>query len=95
VPSFDSLREYAKKHRIEFESNEDLAQHPEIYKLFETELSKYQKDLANYERVRKFTILNSPLTIENDELTPTMKVKRRVVEAKFKEFIDKMYADVV
>lgn len=95
VPSFDSLKEYAKKHRIEFSNNEDLSQHPEIYKLLEGELSKFQKDLANYERVRKFTILNSPLTIENDELTPTMKVKRRVVEAKYKELIEKMYADVV
>ncbi|MBI5020767.1 MAG: long-chain fatty acid--CoA ligase [Ignavibacteriales bacterium] len=95
VPNFDMLREYAKKHHIQFQSNEDLAQHPEIYKLFEGEISKFQKDLANYERVRKFTILNSPLTIENDELTPTMKVKRRVVEAKFKDVIDKMYADLV
>ncbi|MBI5475803.1 MAG: long-chain fatty acid--CoA ligase [Ignavibacteriales bacterium] len=95
VPSFDMLRDYAKKHHLKLTSNEDLANHPDIYKMFEGEIAKFQKDLANYEKVRKFTILSEPLTIENDELTPTMKVKRRVVEAKFRDLIEKMYADVV
>lgn len=95
VPSFDVLKEYSRHLGIRFKDNEELVNHPEIYKLLETELSKIQKDLANYERVRKFTILSNPLTVENDELTPTLKVKRRVVEEKFKNLIEKMYADVL
>jgi len=95
VPNFDLLSEYSKRMGISFKDNVELANHPEIYKLLERELAKIQKDLATYERVRKFTILSSPLTIENDELTPTLKVKRKVVEEKYKHLIDKMYADMM
>ncbi len=94
VPNFDSLKDFADRHGIKYNNTEELSSNPEIYKLLEEVMSKLQKDLANYERVRKFTILGKPLTIENNELTPTLKVKRKVVEERFKELIDKMYRGV-
>lgn len=94
VPNFDSLKDFADRHGIKYDTPEELSGNPEIYKLLEGVMSKLQKDLANYERVRKFTILGKPLTIENNELTPTLKVKRKVVEERFKELIDKMYQGV-
>jgi len=53
-----------------------------------------QKDLATFERVRKFTILDHPLTVEEGEITPTMKVRRRAVEERYRPLIEKMYEGV-
>lgn len=94
VPNFDVIKEYASKHHVSFQTVEDLTNHQEIYKLLETELNKIQRDLANYERIRKFTILSRPLTIENGEITPTLKPRRKIIEENFREVIDKMYAGV-
>ncbi len=94
VPDFTAVKEYAVKHHIDFDDEDDLAAKPEIYKLFENEMAVIQKDLANYERVRKFTILRHPLTIEDGEITPTMKIRRKVVEERYKDVIAKMYENV-
>ena len=94
VPQFDELKEFASQREITYKNIEDLTQNPEINKLLQGEMNRIQKDLANYERVRKFTILTQPLTIENDELTPTLKIKRKVVEEKFKNLIEEMYHGV-
>ncbi|MGB2959161.1 MAG: long-chain fatty acid--CoA ligase, partial [Bacteroidota bacterium] len=71
VPDYDTLQEFADARNIPYAGNADLAKDPTINELIETEISQVQKDLANYERVRKFTLLESPFTIENGELTPT------------------------
>jgi long-chain acyl-CoA synthetase len=94
VPNFELLRSFAAKQNILFTTHEELSRHPEIYSLFDQELRDRQKDLANYERVRKFTILSRPFTVENDELTPTLKVKRKVIEERFRDEIEKMYEGI-
>ncbi|MFN4110888.1 MAG: long-chain fatty acid--CoA ligase, partial [Ignavibacteria bacterium] len=70
---------------------EDLAHHPEIYKLIEKDIQTLQKNLANYERIRKFVILDKPFTIEGGELTPTLKVRRKVIEERYANLIKEMY----
>ncbi|MBI4548448.1 MAG: long-chain fatty acid--CoA ligase [Ignavibacteriae bacterium] len=95
VPDFDMLKEYAESEHISYNgSEEQLLSMPEINKFFEEEIGRIQKDLSQYERVRKFTLLGKPLTIENGEITPTLKVRRKVVEEKFKSIIDKMYEGI-
>jgi long-chain acyl-CoA synthetase len=91
VPDFNAIQEYAAGRKLFYRSVEELAQRQEIYELLEEEINKIQKNLANYERVRKFVILNKPLSIENSEITPTMKVRRKIVEEKFKYLIERMY----
>ena len=92
VPEFDVLREYAREHSLDHRENvEEMIGDSAIYKLFRDEIERIQKDLASYERVRRFTLLKRPLTIENGEITPTMKVRRKVVEEKFQDVIEKMY----
>jgi long-chain acyl-CoA synthetase len=54
-------------------------------------MSKLQKKLANYERVRKFALLDQPFTIETGEITPSLKIKRKVVEEKYNYLIEQMY----
>lgn len=91
VPDFESLKSYASKNGIRYTTDADLAKHPEVYRLIESDVQALQKDLATYERVRKFVLLDSPLTVENGELTPTLKVKRKVVEEKYRDLIEQMY----
>lgn len=91
VPHFDRIREHAKRLNLRFTRPQELIENEQIRSLFEEEIASRQKNLANYERVRKFTLLPRPLTIENGEITPTLKVRRKIVEGRFKDEIDRMY----
>ena len=91
VPDFDAIREHADKNGIEYRSVTDLTNHPEIHSLIERDIQNLQKDLANFERVRRFALLDKPFTIENGELTPTQKVKRNIVEERYRDIIENMY----
>ena len=91
VPDYEALKEYADANRIQYSSQEELVKMKQIYEMLEKELSQFQKKLANYEKVRKFTILENPLTIEGGELTPKLSVKRKVVEERYSDLIDGMY----
>ena len=92
VPNFERIKEHARTRNLPDGDPRALANRPEIRALFENEVAVLQKHLANYERVRNFTILDRPLTAENGELTPTLKVRRKVVEHLFKDEIERMYA---
>lgn len=92
VPDFDSLKQYADENKIPYQQVEDLTKTKEIYALIDKELAKLQKGQANYERVRKFVILDKPFSIETGEITPTMKVKRKIVEERYSNLINEMYS---
>jgi long-chain acyl-CoA synthetase len=91
VPDFEALKEYADANRIQYNDIDELVQLKQIYELLDDELDIFQKKLANFERVRKFTILDKPFTIEGGELTPSLKVKRKVIEERYKGLIEDMY----
>ena len=91
VPDYDSLSEYADSHGIPYKDKKDLARNPEIMRMIELRIQHTQKDLANYEKVRRFTLLEEALSIENGGLTPTMKVKRKAVEERYRDLIESMY----
>ena len=91
VPDFEAIKEYADSHEITYASTEELARNSEIYKVIEKDMSKFQKQLANYERVRKFVLLEKPFSIETGEITPSMKIKRKFVEERYRHMIEEMY----
>ncbi len=94
VPDFEALKEFADSRNIPYTSNSELAQNKQIYDLLEKELAAMQKKLANYERVRKFALLDKPFSIESGEITPTLKLKRKVIEERYSHLIDEMYAEL-
>lgn len=94
VPDYDALKQYAESQGIKYHDTADLVRKEEIIKFIEKNIQELQRDLAHYERVRKFTLLDKPLTIENGELTPTLKVKRKVVEERYADLIESMYRGV-
>lgn len=91
VPDFEALKEYADSNNISYQNEMDLTKNEKIYKLLDNELNQMQRTLANYERVRKFALLDRPFTIETGEITPSMKIRRKYIEEKYGELIEKMY----
>ncbi len=91
VPDPDMLESLAKKLSVEYNELKDLTDNDIIHNFFESEIDVLQKPLAKYERVRKFALLDTPFTIESGELTPTLKLKRKVIEEKHKAIIDDFY----
>lgn len=90
--TLDSLevQKYINDHKLNIDSFE-LVKDPMIISLIDEEIKIKIADFADYEQIRKFTILENDFTIETGELTPTLKVKRKFVEQKYKSFIDAMY----
>jgi len=91
VPDFEALKEYADANRIQYESPQELVKLKQINELLDKEMSNFQKNLANFERVRKFTLLEKPFSVEDGELTPKLSVKRKVVEERYGDLIEDMY----
>jgi len=91
VPDFDVLKDFAKLNHVPLSARQELIEKPDVIQLFDLEINLLQQDLPSYERVRKFTLLSNPFTIEEGELTPTLKVRRKVINEKYKDIIDRMY----
>lgn len=94
VPDFEAIKEYADTHKIPYTSVVDLTKSEEIHKLIEQDIQALQRDLANYERVKRFVLLDKPLTIEEGEITPTLKVRRKAIEDRYAHLIESMYRSV-
>jgi long-chain acyl-CoA synthetase len=93
VPNFVILEEYCQKNNIPFTSREEVIKNPQIIKLYEDIIEKRTESLGQVEKIKKFTLLTSELTQEGGELTPTMKLKRKFINQKYKDIIDKMYEE--
>ncbi|HEX8286594.1 MAG TPA: long-chain fatty acid--CoA ligase [Pyrinomonadaceae bacterium] len=93
VPNFEQLSNYAKLKNLDLKTPKEFCENPRINNLFEREIEKLTSDLSQYEKVKKIVLLENELTVESGELTPTLKVKRRVVNEKYKNTIDKIYAE--
>jgi long-chain acyl-CoA synthetase len=93
VPNFEQLESYAKSEGLNLKKPKDFCESARIFKLVEGEVEKLTKDLAKFEKVKKIALLEEEMTVEGGELTPTLKVKRRVVDEKYRHIIDKIYAE--
>ena len=91
-PAFEELTKWAEANHLQFSTPRGLVTHPEVVQLFEDVVERQNAGLARYEQIKKFRILPESLSIESGHLTPTLKVKRRVVESDFKGLIEEMYA---
>jgi long-chain acyl-CoA synthetase len=92
VPNFDNLDKWAKENGVAYSSRDDLISRPEVVALYEDTIAGLTKNLAQFEKIKKISLISKEFTIDAGELTPTLKVKRRVVEEKYKDVIDRMYA---
>jgi long-chain acyl-CoA synthetase len=93
VPVFERLEQFARSLRIPFTSRTELIESPQVIEQIAAEIDELCSPFASFERVKKFGLLEDDFTVESGELTPSMKVKRRVVEEKYKPLIDSLYED--
>ncbi|MCK6603476.1 MAG: long-chain fatty acid--CoA ligase [Ignavibacteriaceae bacterium] len=91
VPDYEALKEWADNGNINYDTVQDLLKKQEVVDLFDKELTKFQKALASFEKVRKFALLDKAFTLESGEMTPSLKIKRKVIEERYKELIEEMY----
>jgi long-chain acyl-CoA synthetase len=91
VPSFANLEKWAREQGISFAGREALVADPRVVHLYDRTVNELTKDYASYERIKKIILLPREFSIETGELTPKLSVKRRVVEQKYKDMIDRMY----
>ncbi|MDR9364371.1 MAG: long-chain fatty acid--CoA ligase [Balneolaceae bacterium] len=93
IPDYSNVKKRLK--RDNYTPEEPYSEDGKIRELIQREVDKVNKELSPWERIKKFVLLEEPLTVEADELTPTMKVKRNVINEKFSEEIESMYEDEV
>jgi long-chain acyl-CoA synthetase len=91
-PSEEGLETWKVANGLEDQSTEQLSSHPKLLAEYEKVINETNDGLARYEQVKKFAVLPLMLSIESGHLTPTLKVKRRVVEKDHQELIDELYA---
>ncbi len=91
VPEWEQLESYAKIKGLHLSTHEDFCRDPRIINLFERQIAGRTLDLAQFEKIKRIALLNKELTVEGGELTPTLKVKRRVVNEKYRDVIDRIY----
>ena len=76
-----------------FDSREDLCANPKVNEMIGELIETLQQQLAHYEQIKRFTLIPHHFSMENGELTNTLKLKRRVIHENYREEIDKMYED--
>jgi long-chain acyl-CoA synthetase len=91
VPAFEALEAWAKRGGVSVASREELVRRPEVLSHYRALVDEMTTDLAQFEKIKKIVLLTREFTQESGELTPTLKVKRRVVEERYKTIIDAMY----
>ena len=91
VPKFEMLQKWAQDMDLGFETNAELCKKDEIRDLIRKEIDAINNNLASYETVKDFVIAPAPFSIESGELTPSLKIKRKVVIEKFRQEIEKLY----
>lgn len=92
VPDFAKLEARFEAMNLHAASREELVRHPEVLRLYQEVLDRLNGSLAQFERVKRFALLPTEFTMERGELTPTMKVRRQVVEQRWRSVIDTIYA---
>lgn len=93
VPDFEALEAHAEEEGIEYDSIEELIQQDGIQKIYDKEVRSHSKDLASHEKIRDFRLVPNEFTVESGELTPTLKIKRRIVEDKYGHLIDDIFSN--
>jgi long-chain acyl-CoA synthetase len=93
VPNFEKLEEYAKFNNVAYASRAELVKNEQVVNFLKSEIDRATPNLASFERIKKIAVLDRDFEIEKGELTPTQKVKRNVVEKKYKDLLDMLYRE--
>ncbi len=87
------VERFAKDHRIDYRDYADLVKNDKLYHFIKNRIEEKNKQLAKYETIKKFAILENDFSVESGELTPTMKVRRKFTSEKYKNILDQFYQE--
>lgn len=91
-PNFEFVREWAKRHQVNLsDSNAELVNNPKVLERFQEEVDQANEKFGNWEKIKRFELTPDIWSIEGGHLTPTMKLKRKIVKEKYKQLYDKIY----
>lgn len=93
VPNFEKLEEYARFNNIAFRDRSELVKNSKIVNFLMAEIDRSTPNLASFEKIKKIAVLEREFEIEKGEMTPTLKIKRNIVEQKYRELIDALYTE--
>lgn len=93
VPNLERLLEYSKEKHIHYYELDDLVKNGQVTELFEQRLTEINSRLASYETIKKFVLLAHDFSIDGGELTPTLKLRRKIIYEKYKQKIEDLYID--
>jgi long-chain acyl-CoA synthetase len=88
----ENVEKYAQDNDVPFSNYASLTRAPEVQALIQTEIDRVNKKFARVEQIKKFFLLDTQLSAEDEELTPTMKLKRKLVQTKYEPQINAMYS---
>jgi long-chain acyl-CoA synthetase len=91
VPAFDALRKWCAIKNIHYTDDADMVKNKAVIDRIQKEVDEYNENFAQYEKIKKFVLMPRLWSIDEGELTPTLKVKRKVINAKSKDLIEGMY----
>jgi long-chain acyl-CoA synthetase len=93
VPNLEMLKSYAELKGIKYANVDELLNNPKVVDLIHRQIEKSAPDLAKYERIKKVALIGKEMTIESGELTPTLKPRRSVIEKRYADVINRLYAE--
>lgn len=91
VPSFDALKSKSSELHLNTENSEDICKSPAVIEFYQKLINQEQSPFDAYEQIKRFSLIPEPFTIDNNALTSTLKIKRKLVIEKYKHLIDQMY----
>jgi len=93
VPNFDKLERDSKAMGVQFNSRQELIADEKVRQIYQGEIDRFNLNLDRQEKIRRFALLPRDFTIDDDEITPSLKVKRKMIDKKYKEIIDQLFID--
>lgn len=91
VPEFAFCKDWCKRKGFNLNTNQELAESPELKKRIWEEIAEFNKDYGNFEQIKKIELCSTPWTIETEELTPSLKLKRKIILKKYSHLVDAIY----
>lgn len=91
IPAFEVLKEYAEEKKIQYHNLEELVKNADIKAMLQERIDKLQEGFANFEKVKKFTLLPNAFSMETGELTNTLKIRRAIINIRYAHEIEAMY----
>jgi long-chain acyl-CoA synthetase len=91
-PDLVYLKDFCKRHEIAFTDDESLVKNPQVQDIFQREIKKYNPMFAHHEQIKSYALITDEWSVQNGVLTPTLKVKRNVIQKMYKDKIEKLFA---